>query len=133
MEGQATTTGHGIGEALRTAREALQLTLRETAEQLHLDPRVVDDLECERFDALGAPVYMRGHLRRYALWLELDADELQRRFDERTGLAVLPDLTQAPRALPQPDPRRFLWPAVIIAGLAVLGGILWWALNATPA
>jgi cytoskeleton protein RodZ len=98
-----------------------------------VDGEVIAALEEERFAALGAPVFVRGHLRRYAQALHLDADELQRRYESRQSIVAEPDVRRAPRALAQPDPRRYLWPAVIAAGLAVLGGILWWALSAPPA
>jgi len=122
-----------IGGALRRGREHLGLTQAQMGERLHVDASVVAALEDERFDALGAPVFVRGHLRRYAQVLQLDADDLQRQYESRQTAVAEPDVRQAPRALPQPDPRRFLWPAVIAAGLAVLGGILWWALSAPPA
>jgi cytoskeleton protein RodZ len=123
----------GIGLPLRKAREYLGLSQVQLAERLHLDAEIVAALEEERFAALGAPVFVRGHLRRYALAMNLDAEILQQRYDALQVAGSVPDLTRAPRALAQPDPRRFLWPAVIAAGLAVLGGILWWALSAPPA
>lgn len=123
----------GIGAPLRKAREYLGLTQVQLAERLHLDAEIISALEDERFAALGAPVFVRGHLRRYATAMNLDADLLQQRYDSLQVAGTVPDLTRAPRALAQPDPRRYLWPAVIVAGLAVLGGILWWALSAPPA
>jgi len=122
-----------IGGPLRRGREYLGLTRVQMAERLRVDPEVIGALEDERFAAMGAPVFVRGHLRRYAQCLNLDAEDLQRKFEARGAAAETPDLRQAPRALPQPDPRRYLWPAVIFAGLAVLAGILWWALRAPPA
>jgi cytoskeletal protein RodZ len=122
-----------IGGALRRGREHLGLTQAQMGERLHVDASVIAALEEERFGALGAPVFVRGHLRRYAQALHLDADDLQRNYESRQSAVAEPDVGQAPRALSQPDPRRFLWPAVIAAGLAVLGGILWWALSAPPA
>ena len=56
----------GIGARLRAAREKRGLTLLQAAERLHLDVRVVEALEAGDFAALGADVYVRGHLRRYA-------------------------------------------------------------------
>jgi cytoskeleton protein RodZ len=123
-----------VGASLRRGREHLGLTVAQIGERLHLDPEIVTALEEERFVALGAPVFVRGHLRRYAACLSLDADELQRRYESRVATAAdAPDLTHVPRGIPQSDPRRFLWPAVIAAGLAVLAGILWWALHAPAA
>jgi cytoskeletal protein RodZ len=123
----------GIGAPLRAGREYLGLTRPQMAERLHLDTTIIAALEEERFAALGAPVFVRGHLRRYAQALNLDVEDLQRQYEGLQAASSAPDLMNAPRALAQPDPRRYLWPAVIAAGLAVLGGILWWALGAPPA
>lgn len=122
-----------IGSPLRRGREYLGLNRTQMAERLHLDAVIIAALEEERFLALGAPVFVRGHLRRYAEALGLDAEDMQRHYESQQSAANAPDLTRAPRALPQPDPRRFLWPAVIVTGLVVLGAILWWALSAPPA
>jgi cytoskeleton protein RodZ len=56
----------GIGARLRSAREQRALTILQAAEKLHVDPRVLDALESEDFSSLGADVFVRGHLRRYA-------------------------------------------------------------------
>ena len=55
-----------IGARLRSAREARGLTTLQAAEKLHVDARILEALEAEDFAALGAAVYVRGHLRRYA-------------------------------------------------------------------
>lgn len=121
-----------IGATLRRGREYLGISIEAMADRARLDPSVIAALESESFDALGAPVFARGHLRRYAQTLNLDADALQRAYDSRAAMQP-PDLMQVPRAVPIPDPRRFLWPVVILAGIAVLAGILWWAMHAPAA
>jgi cytoskeleton protein RodZ len=55
-----------IGQQLRAARERMGLGVAQAAEQMHVDEKVIDALETGRFNALGAPVYVRGHLRHYA-------------------------------------------------------------------
>jgi len=66
----------GIGDRLRAAREKRGLSVDQLAEYLRLDESVVAALESDDFDALGAPVFVRGHLKTTARFLELDADEL---------------------------------------------------------
>jgi cytoskeleton protein RodZ len=68
----------GIGERLRSARKARALTLEQAAETLHLDESVILALEEERFEALGAPVFVRGHLRAYARLLHALVDQPKR-------------------------------------------------------
>jgi len=67
----------GTGARLRGAREKKGLTVHEAAEKLHVDARTLEALEAEDFAALGADVYVRGHLRRYAEFIGESPAELQ--------------------------------------------------------
>jgi hypothetical protein len=60
-----------LGQRLRQSREARGLSQQQVAEQLHLPLAVIIALEDERFEQLGAPIYVRGHLRSYLRLLEL--------------------------------------------------------------
>jgi cytoskeleton protein RodZ len=73
---------------LRRAREARGLTDQQAAEQLNLDPMVVVALESDDFAALGAPVFAKGHLRRYGAMLGLPEQELLAAYE---GSKVQPD------------------------------------------
>lgn len=64
----------GLGERLRSARKARAISVAQAAEALHLEEDSVRALEEERFEALGAPVFVRGHLRRYAELVGLPTD-----------------------------------------------------------
>ena len=59
------------GGLLRRERERRGYSVQQAAEDLHLDAWVVEALEANRFDVLGAPVYAKGHLRKYATLLGL--------------------------------------------------------------
>ena len=60
----APTPARSIGERLRAGRERAGLSIAAAAEKLHLDNKVIEALEADRFAELGASVYVRGHLRR---------------------------------------------------------------------
>ena len=60
-----------IGRRLRQARETRGATAADAAAALHLPLNVIESLEAERFQQLGAAVYVRGHLRSYLRWLDL--------------------------------------------------------------
>ena len=122
-----------IGASLKAARDRLGVTVVQAAERLRLDASVIEALENERFELLGAPVYVRGHLRRYADFLGEPGAPLQERYAGMQESAVQPDLTQAPRQMGRQQPRSLLWPVVLVGGLVVLVGIVWWALGAQPA
>lgn len=66
--------GLGLGERLRSARKARALTLEEVCDALHLDESVILALEDERFETVGAPVFVRGHLKAYARLVGLSPD-----------------------------------------------------------
>jgi cytoskeleton protein RodZ len=67
-------TALGLGERLRSARKARALTLEQAAFTLRLEASVLRALEDERYDALGAGVFVRGHLKAYAKLLGLSED-----------------------------------------------------------
>jgi cytoskeletal protein RodZ len=122
-----------IGETLRAARERTGLEVRQAAERLHVDTAVIEALESGRFAALGAPVFVRGHLRRYAELLGEPDSPLQARYAALQEASIHPDLTQVPTSIVPVLPsstRR--WPLVLLASLLVLAIAIWWALRASP-
>jgi cytoskeleton protein RodZ len=123
-----------IGEILRAARERTGLQVRQAAERLHVDAAIIEALESGRFSALGAPVFVRGHLRRYAEMLGEPEAPLQARYAALQEASIAPDLTQVPSRVAPVVPRETRrWPLVLVASLLVLGIVIWWALRASPA
>ena len=118
----------GIGARLRSAREKKGLTVLQAAEKLHVDARLLEALETGQFSVLGAAVYVRGHLRRYADLIGESPAELQQLYDETTHTAQ-PDLTRIPRGEPGVDTARLMVPALLILVGFALAGILWWLLS----
>ena len=116
----------GIGARLRSARERTGLTSVQAAERLHLDPDVIEALEAETFESLGPPVYVRGHLKRYAELVGERPAELQQNYASRAQMAPLPDLTRIARQAPQ-DHRHSLARFGRLLVLAIfLTGAAWW-------
>jgi len=113
-----------IGKQLRAARERMGLGVAQAAEQLHVDEKVIDALETGKFQALGPPVYVRGHLRHYAdLVGEPSASG---RYESLS--AAPPDLTAGPHppgGKSRPPRRR--WPLVVLAVVLALAAAVWWA------
>jgi cytoskeleton protein RodZ len=118
----------GIGARLRSAREKRGLTVLQAAEKLHVDARVLEALESQDFAALGAAVYARGHLRRYAELLGESPPELQRLYDDSTHTEQ-PDLTRIARSAPAGAGSRLAAPGLLLLVGLALGGIVWWALT----
>jgi cytoskeleton protein RodZ len=61
-----------LGKCLQQARTAAGYTVQQIAAEMHLEPSVIDFIEQDRFKELGAPVFVKGHLRRYARIVSLD-------------------------------------------------------------
>ena len=66
----------GIGQRLRTAREARGLSLDDVEASIRVKRRYLEALEAETFHELPGPAYVRGFLRTYALYLGLPPEEL---------------------------------------------------------
>ena len=118
-----------IGERLRAGRERAGLSVPAAAEKLHLDPKVIEALEADRFAELGASVYVRGHLRRYADFVGEAGIELVNAYSAKTeARPPPPDLTQIPQAERRADPKRLVTPLVGLGCAAVLAFAIWWVL-----
>jgi cytoskeleton protein RodZ len=118
-----------IGERLRAGRERAGLSVPAAAEKLHLDPKVIEALEADRFAELGASVYVRGHLRRYADFVGEPGIELVNAYSARAeARPPPPDLTQIPQAERRADPKRLVTPLVGLGCAAILAFAIWWVL-----
>jgi cytoskeleton protein RodZ len=120
----------GIGTRLKAAREKKGLTILQAAEKMHVDPRILESLEAENFAALGAAVYVKGHMRHYAELVGEQPAELGELYAASTRAAsVQPDLTRISRMQPDTDVTKLAGPAVIALVAIVAIGALWWLVS----
>jgi cytoskeleton protein RodZ len=121
------------GAQLRAAREAQNLTAPDIASRLHLDLRIIEALEADRYEDLRAPAYVCGYLRSYGRQVGLDGDALVRAYESRSGATLPPPLhpfQSQPTA--QTDTSHS---GVRLAALAVVVAVLglafsWWSAHA---
>lgn len=110
----------GIGETLRAARQQQRLTLSDAAEETKIRETYLAALEEEEFAALGGDVYVRGFLRNYAKYLQLDPDPLvevfRREYQASEEQPTLAASTQPALPGPPAGPSR----AVVIGGSLLL-------------
>ena len=64
------------GERLAAARRAHEISATDIAKELHLDELKIRALEKNDFAVLGAPVFAKGHLRKYAELVGVSADDV---------------------------------------------------------
>jgi cytoskeleton protein RodZ len=101
------------GARLRREREAQGLSQQQAAESLNLDPAVLTHLEANDFAALGAPVFVKGHLRRYAALLGLAEDEVVSMYDRSKLQLGEPSLVPKSRLEMAPVRGKPRWPWVV--------------------
>lgn len=126
---------NGIGARLQAARARANLSVVQAAELLHVDPAVLSALEGERFGELGAPVYVRGHLRHYAELLKESVPEVMGLYAAGAQSAAPPDLTQMPHRKQPSNWRGALLTTglAVVIGVGLIGSIHWIYLDLHPA
>ena len=73
------------GDILRHERIKQGLTLEETASQSKINPAVLEAIESSQSGEIPS-VYLRGHIRHYALFLGLDPQQLDQHMKHLTGV-----------------------------------------------
>ncbi len=91
-----------IGSTLREARVRRNLTLQQVAEDTKIRAKYIQAMENEDFDVMPGSTYVKGFLRTYSTYLELDAEVILGEYCTRG---------QAPREIHEP-----------FGGVSTLGG-----------
>lgn len=113
------------GRRLAEARRLREVSIPDIAKELHLDEPKVRALEQNQFDILGAPVFVKGYLRKYAELVGVSpedvlADYHRLRQDDETPPIV--GLRRKPPRDISPGP----WLAGILVVAVVTGGAWAW-------
>lgn len=113
------------GGMLRAERERRGLSVQHAAEEMHLDVRVIEAIEQNRFLTLGAPVYAKGHLRKYAALVGLSPATVLERYEALSGTPTVPTPIPAAIATPVRAERRRIpkLPLLIVVAIAVAAGL----------
>ena len=121
---KARSAGPRGGERLAEARREQQISVLEVAKELHLDEPKVRALEQNDFDILGAPVFAKGHLRKYAQLVGVDPDDVFVDYYQLTRSESLPLVVMG-----RPKARRELSPGPWIAAIIIIivaAASYWW-------
>ncbi len=116
------------GRRLSAAREAAGLTVADVTARINLGESIIVALESGDFEAVGAPVFVRGHLKSYARLLKLPESEIASACAEPpAGSGVL--LTQSGSQAFRPG--FSIVNAALLAGLALLMliALIYWAVG----
>lgn len=119
------------GQRLRQAREALDLSQQDVAQQLHLNVSIIQALEENDEAALPAQIYLVGYLRGYARLLNMPIDSIiaEAQMEPEPTATLLPEnIDYQSRAAVGSLSRLVLIGVVVI--LCLLTG--WWLVSLGP-
>jgi len=122
----AESKGPRCGERLAEARREHQISVLEVAKELHLDEPKVRALERNDFELLGAPVFAKGHLRKYAQLVGVDEDDVFTDYYKMTRQETIPPVIVGRQRVRQelsPGP----WIAVIVVVIVAVASYWWFA------
>ena len=119
------------GMRLAEARRTQDITVLDIAKELHLDEPKVRALEENNFEVLGAPVFAKGHLRKYAELVGVPTDDILADYYSLNRAVGAPPVVGRPRKRER-DYHLGQWFAAI-AIIALLGAVVvaayWWYEN----
>ena len=132
MAGQEQAGSELPGARLALARERLSLSVTQVAAKLRLEARTVAALESGEYEQVGAAVFVRGFLRRYAELVGEPAAEIDALYTHQPAATQVPDLAKTGLSrLDAAAQRRTLGVGPALIAAAALGAIaaVWWALR----
>lgn len=122
-----------LGEKLRLAREKRGFSIGEVAERLKLPARQIEGLESGNYEGLPELVFVRGFLRTYGRFLELDEKEVATYLDrimpqERTNVYAVERQKTQSLNYQQTEVRKSFpkWILGVLALAAIAGGVYAW-------
>jgi cytoskeleton protein RodZ len=117
------------GARLAEARRAKQISVLEIAKELHVEEAKIRALENNEFDELGAPVFAKGHLKKYSQLVDVNHDDVLADYYRLTRTQELP-----PVVVKRQKPMRELSPGPWVGAIAVLVllALAYWLLVERP-
>ena len=103
------------GERLAEARRAKQISVLEIAKELHVEEAKIRALENNEFEVLGAPVFAKGHLKKYSQLVGVNHDDVLADYYRLTRSQEMP-----PVVVSRKKPRRELSTGSVIGAILVL-------------
>ncbi len=122
------SVGPRCGERLLAARLERNISIAEIAKELHISEQKVEALECNNLEALGAQVFAKGYIRKYAQMVGAAADEIIADYDELAAADAQPVLKARPRPRREMSPGP--WIAVIV--LLIIAATVYWVISNRP-
>ena len=123
--GEALESGPGLPDRLAAARERKGVDLIRAERDTKIRVRYLSALERGDYRDLPGAVYTKGFLRNYAIYLELDPEDVLRQWRRERGDQVGPEpVIVPPRPLDEPSRPLNFSPSVVVAALLTAGVVL---------
>jgi cytoskeletal protein RodZ len=117
--------GPGLPDRLTAARERKGVDLLRAERDTKIRVRYLSALERGDYRDLPGAVYTKGFLRNYAIYLNLDPEDVLRQWRRERGEATAPEpAIVPPRPLEEPSRPLNFSPSVVVAALLTAGVIL---------
>ena len=126
--------GAGWGIPLRETRIRRGMAIEDVSNSLHLEIKLIENIEAEALEKLPPASFVRGYLRNYAKLLDMEHEALVKAYAEVCGDNE-PALTQVARykesSSKDTAPRYATW--LVVAVLVISFGGWWWSTLMTSA
>ncbi len=100
-----------LGEKLKKIREKSGISLVEVATQTKIKKEYLEKIEKSDYEKLPFDVYVRGFLRNYARYLNLDSEKVVNQFNREIGVR---DNIKKYQTRKNSDENRFNFPSLVI-------------------
>ncbi len=114
-----------LGDTLRQARLARQVSVNQAALETRIRQSVLEALEQDEYTALPPRPFLRGLLRNYAIYLNLEPDTTLEELDFALGIKTpaapadaAPETASIPASTAEPPPDTLVFPAFTTPALA---------------
>jgi len=107
-----------IGQVLRSTREALPASLYQASRETKIRVDFLESMERDNFRFLSGGTYVKGMLRAYARWLDLDDEAVAAEFDKVHGRRTTTPIEKMVQEPAQAAPKSKTPHWVIAAGVA---------------
>lgn len=123
--GDAVESGPGLPDRLAAARERKGVDLVRAERDTKIRVRYLSALERGDYRDLPGAVYTKGFLRNYAIYLDLDPEDVLRQWRRERGDQAAPEpVIVPPRPLESPSRPLNFSPSVVVAALLTAGVVL---------
>ena len=80
------------GDRLANKRKEKELSVNQVAREIKIEPRVIEMIENNDFESIGAPVFVKGYLRQYSELVGLDPELIIEKYNAINSIEDSPPI-----------------------------------------